>query len=161
MEDSRGISMSYQEVADTLPHRPPLLLVDKVVDLRTGESIHAIKCISALDPYFAGHFPAQPMFPGVYIVEGLAQASGILCFKTLEAQGETPVKECVLTSIESAKFRRPVVPGDVLHYHARIERSRKPFVWISGEAKVDGELVAEVKLSAMIGSPVNRKAPTR
>lgn len=153
--------MTWEEIIDTLPHRPPLLLVDRVVELIPDEHVHALKCISGLDPYFAGHFPDQPLFPGVYIIEGIAQASGILCFKTLIARGLKPEKKCVLTTVDSAKFRKPVVPGDVLHYYARIERSRGPFVWIAGEAKVNDEVVAEIKLSAMVGNVFDKKGTSK
>lgn len=161
MQEGQGMKLDWQEIVDTLPHRPPLLLVDRVENLIPGEMVHAIKCISSLDPYFAGHFPEQPMFPGVYIIEGLAQASALLCFKTMAARGEAPAKKCVLTSVDSAKFRKPVVPGDVLHYFARIEKSRGNFVWIAGEAKVGNEVVAEVKLAAMIGNPLDKKGTAK
>jgi len=152
--------MDYQQIIDILPHRPPLLLVDRVIELQTGPKghIHATKCISGLDPYFAGHFPGNPLLPGVYIIEGLAQASAILCFKSLYSTFTEVERKCVLTGIDEAKFRRPVVPGDVLHYYAQIERSRGSFCWMTCSAKVDGEVVAEAKLSAMVGSPPVKKA---
>lgn len=154
---SERITMDYNDIIGVLPHRPPLLLVDRVLDLRLGETIQAIKCISGLDPYFAGHFPNQPMFPGVYIVEGLAQASAILCFKTFAAKGQGVTNQCVLTGVEGARFRKPVVPGDVLHYFCKLEKSRGNFVWITGEARVNDEVVAEAKITAMIGNPLAKK----
>lgn len=143
--------MDYQKVCELLPHRPPLLLVDKVltIDFETLE-IHAVKCVTAGESYLAGHFPGQPIVPGVYIIEGLAQTAAAMCFANFERQAATVEKKCMLTGVDDAKFRRPVVPGDVIHYHAKYERHRGPFVWFTGVAKVDGETVAEAKFSAVL-----------
>ena len=147
--------MDYKEITALLPHRPPLLLVDRVVaiDLKKMEIV-GTKCMSSLDPVFAGHFPNDPVFPGVYIVEGLAQTSALLCFKFYHSKGVAFESRCLLTSVEEAKFRRPVVPGDVLHYEVKFERSRGQFAWFHGRAKVAGELVAEAKFSALLPSPL-------
>ena len=147
----------FTEICRCIPHRPPFLFVDKVLEIKFDESVHAIKCISALDPYFEGHFPGNPIFPGVYIIEGLAQATGILLAKTLESQGPDKITQCLLTGVQDARFRRQVVPGDVLHYHATVQKARGPFYWFSGTAKVDGQVVAEVKLSAMLGTTKTQK----
>ena len=152
-EKNTTISMNHQEVLRYLPHRSPFLLVDRVESLVSGKEIHAIKAVSGIDPYFEGHFPGNPLFPGVYIIEGLAQAAGILCFKTQELLGHDFEKKCVLTGVQEAKFRKPVLPGDTLHYKVTVEKSRGPFFWLNGTALVDQQVVAEVKLSAMMGSP--------
>jgi 3-hydroxyacyl-[acyl-carrier-protein] dehydratase len=149
--------MKYAEICELLPHRPPFLLVDRVLDLKVEESIHAIKCVSALEPYFPGHFPESPIVPGVLIVEGMAQASAILCFMTMKERNQEVEKKCMLTGIEESRFRKPVVPGDTIHYFVKILKARGPFVWFSGEAHVDGESVAEVKFSAMMGNPFVRQ----
>lgn len=145
--------MDHNDIANCLPHRAPILLVDRVLEMKLGESIHATKCVSALDPYLAGHFPGNPVVPGVYLIEGLAQASAILSFKTLEnAGGKDFERVCLLTGVDEVRFRKPVVPGDVIHYHAKQEKIRFPFVWFTGEIKVDNEVVAQMKISAMLGS---------
>lgn len=144
--------LDHKQISEILPHRPPLLLVDRVLDFVVGESLHGYKCVSSLDPYFAGHFPGEPILPGVYIVEGLAQAAGILCIKTLESQGKGLMTKTLLTTIDSAKFRKPVTPGDVLHYHVKFEKCKGPFTWVSGVAKVDDVIVAEASFSAVMAS---------
>lgn len=157
METRSETSLDIRGIMQAIPHRPPLLLVDRVVEIIHGEFIHASKCVSALDPYFQGHFPDNPVFPGVYVIEGMAQATAILWVKTLEHRGLPAAKACLLTGVQEAKFRRQVVPGDVLHYFAKLEKHRGQFFWFSGTAKVDGEVVAEVKFSAMLGNPQDKK----
>lgn len=159
MEEKKKHVLTFEQIRELLPHRPPLLLVDRVLEISHGESIHALKCVSGLDPYFAGHFPNMPVVPGVYLVEGLAQTTALLCFMTFEHRGEPYEKKCMLTSIEEAKFRRPVVPGDVLHYYAKYERNRGPFYWFSGQVKVDDEVVAEARISAVL-SPTSKAKGT-
>lgn len=149
--------LNYEQICELLPHRPPLILVDRVLELVPGEFIHAIKCISALDPYFAGHFPGMPVLPGVYIIEGLAQSSAIMCFREWQLAGVQFEHKCLLTSVDEARFRRPVVPGDVLHYHTKFEKSRGHFGWFSGIAKVGDDIVAEAKFSAQLSSPLSKK----
>ncbi|MEN9529515.1 MAG: hypothetical protein RI932_1388 [Pseudomonadota bacterium] len=141
----------YQRVCELLPHRPPLLLVDKVISIDFDAlEVHAVKCVTAGEPYLAGHFPGQPIVPGVYLVEGLAQTAAAMCFANFEREKQQVEKKCMLTGVDEVKFRRPVVPGDVIHYHAKYDRHRGPFVWFSGTAKVDGEVVAEAKFSAVL-----------
>jgi 3-hydroxyacyl-[acyl-carrier-protein] dehydratase len=152
--NTRGPALTYDGIIDLLPHRPPLLLVDRVLTFDVEDvaamAIEATKCVSSLDPVFAGHFPGNPVFPGVYIVEGLAQASALMCFTYFRRKGMAFEAKCLLTSIDEARFRKPVVPGDVLHYHVKYERSRGHFAWFHGVAKVDGEVVAEAKFSALL-----------
>lgn len=157
MERPRTL-LNYEQICGLLPHRPPLILVDRVLDIDFDAlTIHATKCVSPLDPVFAGHFPDNPVFPGVYIVEGLAQSSAVMSFQYFVHTGTPFERKCMLTTVEEAKFRKPVVPGDVLHYHTKYDRSRGQFVWFSGIAKVDGEVVAEAKFSALLATPLLRR----
>jgi 3-hydroxyacyl-[acyl-carrier-protein] dehydratase len=142
-------TLGYDEITRLLPHRAPMLLVDRVHDYTLGEKIHASKCVSSLDPFFAGHFPGEPIFPGVLLIEGMAQAGGLLLLMTFKHKGDKVANKCILTSVEGAKFRRPVVPGDVVHFHVKHIKKRGTFIWFSGEAKVDDEVVAEAKFGAM------------
>ena len=139
-----------------LPHRPPLLLVDRVLDYSLGESIQAVKNTSISEPVFEGHFPGNPVFPGVYMLEGLAQTSAVLSFlMAIEKYGEESIdKTCFLTGVQSSRFKRLVVPGDVIHYHVDVTRIRGLFAWFKGTAKVDGELAAEAEFSARLGQPI-------
>ncbi len=131
-----------------LPHRYPFLLVDRVVDVEPGTSIHALKNVTINEPFFPGHFPGEPVMPGVLIVEALAQAGAILALQTTGESIEG--KLLLFRGIDRAKFRRPVTPGDQLHLHARVTKQRGAFWSFSTEAKVDGEVVAEAELSAAL-----------
>ena len=133
-------------VQDWLPHRYPLLLVDRVLDYRPNEFIRAIKLVSGLDPYLQGHFPGNPVMPGVLIVEAMAQASGILGRLTFPERKNT----CLLTEIGETRFRRQVTPGDVLELHIIVEKQRKDFFWFNGTAKVAGELAASCVFTAKL-----------
>lgn len=143
-------AFGYEEITRLLPHRSPLLLVDRVTAIEVGSEITALKAISGLDPVFAGHFPGQPIFPGVYMIEGLAQTSALLTFKTYEARGVRFRNETLLTGVETVRFRRKVVPGDVLTYRVRVKRERGAFAWFEGEALVEGDLACEAAFSARI-----------
>ncbi len=136
--------------ASLLPHRYPMVLVDKVLNYIPNESIEAIKCLSSLDPYFQGHFPGDPIFPGVYYIEGLAQAGGLLVGHSLKETHPNLEIKFLLTGVQSAKFRKPSVPGDTLYYHVKLVRSRQKFFWFSGLVKVEQEIVAEVDFSGVL-----------
>lgn len=137
-----------QSILACLPHRYPFLLVDRVLGLEKGQSIHAIKNVTVNEPFFQGHFPGRPVMPGVLIVEALAQAGGILALRTT---GECIEGKLMLfRSIDRAKFRKPVTPGDQLHLHVRVLKQRQGFWSFGAEAKVDGEVFAEAELSAAI-----------
>lgn len=131
-----------------LPHRYPFLLVDRIFDMKGDESCVGMKNVSINEPFFQGHFPGFPVMPGVLIIEGLAQTAGALCVASL-GEGYKP-QVVYFMGIDKAKFRRPVVPGDQLHYHVRKQRSRGRVWRFAGEARVGGLVVAEAEISAMI-----------
>jgi 3-hydroxyacyl-[acyl-carrier-protein] dehydratase len=134
-----------------LPHRYPILLVDRVTDLVMGTSLRGYKNITATEPVFEGHFPDQPIYPGVYIIEGMAQAGGILAFESLAAEGKDMRGKIVyFMSIDKAKFRVPVTPGDRLEYRIEVTRHRGNVWQFRAEAYVDETLVAEAELKAMV-----------
>lgn len=147
MSESTGNigSLDIHEILNHLPHRYPFLLVDRVVSLTPGESIHAYKNVSINEPFFVGHFPHHPVMPGVLIMEALAQAAGILSFKTM---GEMPSEDSVFyfVGIDSCRFKKPVMPGDQLNLHVTIERNMRGIWKYKAEAKVDGAVVAEANL---------------
>jgi 3-hydroxyacyl-[acyl-carrier-protein] dehydratase len=134
--------MDLQEIRDILPHRYPMLLVDRVLDI-SGDSIVGIKNVTANEPYFVGHFPNFLVMPGVLIIEAMAQVSGILVAKLAP---HTRGKIMFLASIEEAKFRKPVVPGDQLRIEMKLIRLKTSVAKIKGEATVDGQVVAEAGL---------------
>src|SRR5262245_36702015 len=137
-----------RRVLELLPHRYPFLLVDRIVDMDRDESAVGIKAVSVNEPFFQGHFPGFPVMPGVLIVEGLAQTAGALCVHHLAATYKPQL--VYFMGIDRAKFRKPVLPGDQLHYHVRKIRSRGRAGRFTGEAKGDGLVVAEAEVSAMI-----------
>ena len=141
------LPMGTPEIERCIPHRYPFLLIDRVLAYSVGEYIHATKNISISDGILQGHFPGDPVVPGVIIVEGMAQASAVLGRLT----SKTESAACLLMEIQQTRFRRKVVPGDTLDYFVRIVKSRGNFLWFEGEAKVDGELATSCKFSAKIG----------
>ncbi|WP_457607842.1 3-hydroxyacyl-ACP dehydratase FabZ [Nitratifractor sp.] len=140
------------EIQNILPHRYPFLLVDRVTDLTPGESIEAYKNVSISEPVFQGHFPDHPIYPGVMIIEGMAQAGGLLAFKSMDAAGQkdTQNKVVYFMSIDKAKFRAPVTPGDRLVYRLSVLKHRGNIWQLNAKAYVDEKLVAEAELKAMI-----------
>ena len=143
-------------VMKLLPHRYPMLLVDRIYDMAGDESCVGVKNVSVNEPYFQGHFPQFPVMPGVLIIEGLAQTAGALCVHSL---GEDYKAELVyFMGIDGAKFRKPVVPGDQLHYHVRKIRNRGRVWRFYGEAKVNGHVVAEAEISAMLADTADARA---
>ena len=141
-------SIGIREILAALPHRYPFLLVDRIIDIRGDEHGIGIKNVTANEPQFVGHFPNNPVMPGVLVLEGLAQTAGTLCIRSLPSPGKPSL--VYLLTIDKAKFRKPVVPGDRLEYHVTRIKRRRNMWWFRGEAKVDGELVAEAELGAMI-----------
>ena len=131
------------EIMKLLPHRYPFLLVDRVMDYQEGEWLKAIKNISVNEPCFTGHFPEQPILPGVLILEALAQSMGILAFKTLELSGN---ELFYFAGIDEARFKRPVVPGDQMELYVEVIRERRGITAFTGVATVNGEVACEAKL---------------
>lgn len=135
-------------ILKALPHRYPFLMVDRVVGMRGDEAAIGIKNVTYNEPQFLGHFPGQPVFPGVLMIEGMAQTAGVLCIMSL-AERDRPKLVYFLT-VDKAKFRKPVVPGDTIEYHMKKINRRKGMWWFHGEARVAGEIVAEAEVGAMI-----------
>ena len=134
-------------VMQMLPHRYPFLLVDRVVDIRSDEYGCGIKNVTINEPHFQGHFPGNPIFPGVLMIEGMAQTAGVLC---IAATSSRQPKSVFFLTIDNAKFRKPVRPGDTLEYHMTRTARRKNMWWYHGIAKVNDVVVAEADLGAMI-----------
>jgi 3-hydroxyacyl-[acyl-carrier-protein] dehydratase len=137
--------MDIAAIREHLPHRYPFLLVDRVVALELGESIHAYKNLSINEPYFDGHFPEQPVFPGVLLVEAMAQAAGILGFKTM---GKTPKDGSLyyLVGVDKLRFKRPCVPGDRVDLHANIVSERRGIWKFDVRSEVDGATCASATI---------------
>ena len=148
-------SADIVKILDLLPHRYPFLLVDRIIEIDGDKSCIGIKNVTFNEPFFQGHFPGFPVMPGVLIIEGLAQTAGALCVHNL---GQDYKPQLVyFMGIDRAKFRKPVLPGDQLEYHVRKMRSRGRAWRFYGEAKVNGQIVAEAEVSAMIVDPENVK----
>jgi len=140
--------IDIRRIMDMIPHRYPFLMVDRVVGVRPGESAVGIKNVSINEHHFQGHFPSNPVMPGVLIIEAMAQTAGVLVVRTLGPDAEG--KLVYFMSVDQARFRKPVVPGDRLELHVTKERSRGSVWKFRGEAKVAGTLVAEAVYAAMI-----------
>ena len=140
--------LDIQRLLAFLPHRYPMLLVDRIVEARADEYGVGIKNVSFNDPQFQGHFPDRPIMPGVLLIEGMAQTAGALCVASRLAGAKPSI--VYLMTIDKVKFRKPVVPGDQVHYHMTKIAKRRNMWWYRGEAKVDGALVCEAHLSAML-----------
>ena len=134
-------------VLKLLPHRYPFLMVDRVIDIRGDEHGIGIKNVTFNEPHFQGHFPNNPVFPGVLMIEGMAQTAGVLC---IAATSSSQPKSVFFLTIDKAKFRKPVRPGDTIEYHMKKIAQRKTMWWYRGEAKVAGQIVAEAEVGAML-----------
>lgn len=130
-----------------LPHRYPFLLIDRVIDIRSEYGGIGIKNVSVNEPQFTGHFPTRPIYPGVLMIEGMAQTAGVI---GLLSMGDLAPKAVYFVTIDKCKFRKPVGPGDTIYYHMERTTRRKAMWWFHGEAKVNGEVVAEADVSAML-----------
>ncbi|OGW26466.1 MAG: 3-hydroxyacyl-[acyl-carrier-protein] dehydratase FabZ [Nitrospirae bacterium GWC2_42_7] len=137
--------MNINEIMKYLPHRYPFLLVDRIVDLQPGVSITGIKNVTMNEPFFQGHFPGQPIMPGVLIVEAMAQVAGVMAFSS-GVEG----KSVFFMSIEKAKFRRPVVPGDQIKIEIRLLQQRGNVWKFAGSALVEGKTASEAEFTAMV-----------
>lgn len=139
------------DIKRMIPHRYPFLLVDKVRDMDLGKSAIGIKNVTVNEPFFEGHFPTRPIMPGVLLIEALAQTAAVLVVKTVDAVDKNLL--VYFMSIEGAKFRKPVGPGDQLHLKVTALRARGKVWKFKGEAEVDGTLVAEAEFTAMMVPP--------
>ncbi len=143
---------NVMEIQKILPHRYPFLLVDRITKLEAGKFIEGYKNVSISEPVFQGHFPDHPIYPGVMIIEGMAQAGGVLAFQSASKKEQEAAKDKVVyfMSIDKAKFRNPVVPGDQLIYRLNVIKNRGAVWHLDAKAYVDEKLVAEAELKAMI-----------
>lgn len=137
--------MNIQEILEHLPHRYPFLLVDRVLECEPGVRLKALKNISVNEPMFTGHFPERPIFPGVLIMEALAQATGILAFKTTESKPDGS-SLYYFAGIDNCRFKQPVVPGDQMIMEVRVLKQKRSIWKFSAEASVDGKVVASAEL---------------
>lgn len=135
-------------IIELLPHRYPFLMIDRIVRMRGDEFGIGIKNVTANEPQFQGHFPGNPIFPGVLMIEGMAQTGGVLCLAAGKS-GAKP-KAVYFLTVDKAKFRKVVRPGDTIEYHMTKINQRKQMWWFRGEAKVAGEIVAEAEVGAML-----------
>ena len=140
-------SVDIARILKMLPHRYPFMMIDKVIDIRGSQSGIGIKNVTINEPQFQGHFPENPVFPGVLMIEGMAQTGGVLCVVGLGLEKAPGV---YFMTIDNAKFRRPVVPGDTIEYHMKSIGRRNTMWWFHGDAKVNGKIVAEADVGAML-----------
>jgi 3-hydroxyacyl-[acyl-carrier-protein] dehydratase len=142
-----------------LPHRYPFLLVDRIIEARGDEFGIGVKNVSVNEPHFQGHFPGRPVMPGVLLIEGMAQTAGALCIRARSSDGQPQLVYFI--SIDKAKFRKPVLPGDRVEFHMTKTNRRRNMWWYSGRAMVDGALVCEAEIAAMIAEedPSGREQP--
>lgn len=135
--------LEINEIMELLPHRYPFLLIDKVIDYEVGKRLHAVKNVSINEPFFQGHFPIKPIMPGVLLLEAMAQATGVLGFKTVEKNDDTLY---YFAAIDNARFKQPVVPGDVVNIHVEYLKERRGIGKFYCEAIVDGKVVCSADL---------------
>ena len=140
--------IEIREILNRIPHRYPFLLIDRAEDYRPSESIVGIKCVTFNEDFFQGHFPGNPVMPGVLVVEALAQTGAVLMSKSLNVDVEG--KAIMFMSIDEARFRQPVRPGDVLRMHVEVLRARGDIFKFKGRAMVGDKLVAEAQFAAMV-----------
>ena len=143
--------MDVIEIQEIIPHRFPFLLVDRVTEVNKSENLIGYKNVSIGEQVFQGHFPGHPIYPGVMILEGLAQAGGILAFKSMDMTKEEAAQKVVyFMSIDNAKFRAPVRPGDRLEYRVSVIKNKGAIWMLDGKAYVDDKIVAQAELKAMV-----------
>ncbi|MFD0978566.1 MULTISPECIES: 3-hydroxyacyl-ACP dehydratase FabZ [Tropicimonas] len=149
-EKSPLLEADHATILKILPHRYPFLMIDHVRDIDAGKSAVGIKNVTFNEPHFQGHFPGHPVMPGVLVIEAMAQTSAVLIGAS---RGITEELMIYFTTVDKAKFRRPVVPGDVLELHVTVKRAGSRIGRFEGRAMVNGELAAEAEFSAMVQLP--------
>jgi beta-hydroxyacyl-ACP dehydratase FabZ len=147
-------TIDVREIMRILPHRYPLLLIDRIIELEPMVFARGYKNVTANEPMFEGHFPGNPVFPGVYMIEALAQLGGT----TVLSPGDMSRKLVYLVGIDKVKFRRPVIPGDRLDMEARMLRTRRNIGWVAVEATVDGKMACSGELMFSIGGDADSSA---
>ena len=152
-------TIEIREILGMLPHRYPMLMIDRLVEVRHGHSCVGIKNVSVNENFFQGHFPGHPVMPGVLIIESMAQTAAALVIETLGLAAANPI--VYFMSIDEAKFRKPVIPGDQLRIHVTKDRKRGNVWRFAGVARVDGVAVAEAVFTAMIMDEVRPTAPLK
>ncbi|GLS21166.1 3-hydroxyacyl-[acyl-carrier-protein] dehydratase FabZ [Labrys miyagiensis] len=141
-------SVDIGKLLTLLPHRYPFLLVDRIIEIDHDNSAIGIKNVTVNEPHFTGHFPGQPVMPGVLVIEAMAQTAGAIC--VLNTMGNSRPKVVYFMTIDECRFRKPVTPGDQVRLHMTKIKNRRNMWWYKGEAKVDGVIVAEATVSAMV-----------
>ena len=143
--------LDIMQIQEILPHRYPMLLVDRITDMELKQSIKGFKNVSISEPAFQGHFPGHPIYPGVLILEGMAQCGGVLALKSSDLTDEEMKNKVIyFMSIDNAKFRTPVRPGDRLDYELEVIKMKSSLMVLKGQAFVDGKVCAEAEFKAMI-----------
>lgn len=141
-------ALDINAILKTLPHRYPFLLIDKVVNIRSDFSGVGVKNVTINEPCFLGHFPERPIYPGILMIEGMAQTAGVIGISTVE--GTQKPRAVYFLTIDKCKFRKPVMPGDTVEYHLKLINRRAAMWWFHGDAKVNGKVVAEADVGAML-----------
>ena len=148
LQDTTGAEIDIERIMEMIPHRYPFLMIDRVCDIIPRKSAVGVKNVSANEPHFQGHFPRRKVMPGVLIIEAMAQTAAVLVVETLGAEAEG--KLVYFISVDNARFRKPVVPGDTLHIHIAVRQNRGNVWKFDCEAKVNGVLTSEATIAAMI-----------
>ncbi len=141
-------SADIREILRLLPHRYPFLMIDRIVDIRGEDHGVGIKNVTFNEPQFLGHFPENPVMPGVLVIEGMAQTAGVLCLRQMKFSERH--RAMYFLTIDKARFRKPAVPGDTIEYHVNKIAHRRNMWWYRGEAKVGDALIAEAEVGAVI-----------
>lgn len=146
--ETTGAEVDIERIMEMIPHRYPFLMIDRVIDIIPRKSAVGVKNVSVNEPHFQGHFPRRKVMPGVMIIEAMAQTAAVLVVETLGAEAEG--KLVYFISVDNARFRKPVVPGDTLHIHIAVRQNRGNVWKFNCEAKVNGVLTSEATIAAMI-----------